>query len=203
MNPILKKILIAILIIALVIALIFIVAKTTKKNSSKKEETKIEEKQPEKQEVSDDDIVLPQEDVAKTIKCTYKGEEENVIWEESYVNFSIDENNKVITREDVREYQFERVNIDDYINNKTLAVISSVLDGINGINSSLESINAKEHIYRFSTTFDFKTLNLDDLYNFYYKKFYNNGDLKMSREDFDKRYKCICYMYYTKNIHNF
>ena len=136
----------------------------------------------------------PEEDgPAKVITCNYEGEEVNVIWEKSHVTFKINKNNKVLTREDVREYQFDQVNIDEYINNKTLATISKVLNGINGIESSLVPINENEHTYRFSTTFDFKTLNLDDLYNFYYRRFFNNGDINMTREQFDARYKSLDY----------
>lgn len=192
-NPIVKKILIAIAIILLVLALVFIIAKTAKKNDkTKKQEEKIEEKQ-EKQEVDNGDIDLPPENPTKTIKCTYEGSETNVIWEKNYVTFTIDENNKIIDREDVREYKFEKVDIDDYINNKTLTTISGVLDGIKGIDSFLETIDAAEHTYRFTTIFHFKDLNLDDLYNFYYKRFYNNGDINMTKEQFDARYKSLDY----------
>ncbi len=192
MNSILKKILIAIAIIILVVALVFIIVKATKKSNEKKQEQKIEEKKKKEQE-KDDEIELPSSGVAKTIKCTYEGEEQNVIWEKSYVTFDLDENNRVVLREDSRQYKFEQVDIDDYINNKTLDVISRVLNGINGISSSLVAENEKEHIYRFTTTFDFKELSLDDLYEFYYRRFYNNGDLTMSREQFDARYKSLDY----------
>ena len=199
MDPIVKKILIGIAIVVLVLLLVFIIGKTTKKEDTKKQETKTEEKKPEEQEVENpdindpDDIVLPPDNIAKTIKCTYEGDEYNVIWEKSYVVFSLDEFNKVLIREDVREYKFEQVDIDEYINNKTLAVISSVLDGIKGISSTLTTIDQSEHTYRFSTVFNFKELNQDDLYNFYYKRFYNNSDITMTREQFDERYKSLDY----------
>ena len=199
MDPIVKKILIGIAIVVLVLLLVFIIGKTTKKEDTKKPETKTEEKKPEEQEVENpdindpDDIVLPSDNIAKTIKCTYEGDEYNVIWEKSYVVFSLDEFNKVLIREDVREYKFEQVDIDEYINNKTLAVISSVLDGIKGISSTLTTIDQSEHTYRFSTVFNFKELNQDDLYNFYYKRFYNNSDITMTREQFDERYKSLDY----------
>ena len=199
MDPIVKKILIGIAIVVLVLLLVFIIGKTTKKEDTKKQETKTEEKKPEEQEVENpdindpDDIVLPPDNIAKTIKCTYEGDEYNVIWEKSYVVFSLDEFNKVLIREDVREYKFEQVDIDEYINNKTLAVISSVLDGIKGISSTLTTIDQAEHTYRFSTVFNFKELNQDDLYNFYYKRFYNNSDITMTREQFDERYKSLDY----------
>ena len=192
MNSILKKVLIAIAIIILIVALAFIIVKATKKNTEKKQEQKIEEKKKD-EEQKDDDIKLPSSGIAKTIKCTYEGEEKNVIWENSYVTFNLDENNKVVLREDSRQYKFEQVDIDDYINNKTLDVISGVLNGINGISSSLVAEDESEHIYRFTTTFDFKELKLDDLYEFYYKRFYNNGSLTMTKEQFDARYKSLDY----------
>ena len=199
MDPIVKKILIGIAIIALVLILVFVIGKVTKKNDTKKEETKVEEKKQDEQEVENpdindpDEVPLPQDNIVKTIKCTYEGEEHNVVWEKSYVVFSLDEFNKVVIREDVREYKFEKVDIDDYINNKTLTVISGVLDGIKGISSTLTTIDQAEHTYRFSTVFNFKEINQDDLYNFYYKRFYNNGDIKMTREQFDERYKSLDY----------
>ena len=191
MNTIMQKILILIIIVLLIVALVFIVVKGTKKKDTKKEETKITENKKEEKPV--DNPNPPVNKGARKVKCTYEGQEPNVIWEKSYVLFDIDDNNKVITREDSRDYKFERVNIDEYINNKTLDIISRVLNGINGISSSLVAINEKEHTYRFTTTFDFREINQDDLYNFYYKRFYNNGDLFMSREDFDERYKSLDY----------
>lgn len=199
MDPIVKKILIGIAIVALVLLLVFIIGKATKKDEPKKQDTKEEEKKPDDQEVENpdiddpDDIVLPTDNIVKTIKCTYEGDEYNVIWEKSYVVFSLDEFNKVLIREDVREYKFDKVDIDEYINNKTLAVISGVLDGIKGVSSTLTTIDQEEHTYRFSTVFNFNELNQDDLYNFYYKRFYNNGDLTMTREQFDERYKSLDY----------
>lgn len=191
MDPIVKKILIAIVIIALVLALIFAVNKVHNKNSKKKGDQNVQDKS---KDPNEKEGTTPEEDgTAKVITCNYEGEEVNVIWEKSHVTFKINKNNKVLTREDVREYQFDQVNIDEYINNKTLATISKVLNGINGIESSLVPINENEHTYRFSTTFDFKTLNLDDLYNFYYRRFFNNGDINMTREQFDARYKSLDY----------
>jgi len=191
MDPIVKKILIAIVIIALVLALIFAVNKAHNKNSKKKGDQNVQDKN---NDPNEKEGTTPEEgETAKVITCNYEGEEVNVIWEKSHVIFKINKNNQVLTREDVREYQFDQVNIDEYINNKTLATISKVLNGINGIESSLVPINENEHTYRFSTTFDFKTLNLDDLYNFYYRRFYNNGDINMTREQFDARYKSLDY----------
>ena len=66
-------------------------------------------------------------------------------------------------------------------------------DSIKGISSTLSTIDAKEQTYRFTTIFNFDDINQDDLYNYYYKRFYNNGDIKMSREQFDERYKSLDY----------
>jgi hypothetical protein len=201
MEQYLRKGIIAIVIVILVVVLALLI----KNNFSKKDNTKKADQQQEtkkgeeeKKDTGDDgEIELPSdidpERIKATIKCTYEGDEYNVIWEKSYVIFNNDANNKVIKREDVREYKFERVDIDEYINNKTLTTISNVLNGLKGINSTLSTIDQKEHTYRFTTIFNFDDVNQDDLYNYYYKRFYNTGDIKMSREQFDERYKSLDY----------
>ena len=203
MDPIVKKIIFAVLIVICVIVLIFLIGKLTNKKDDTKQNNnnnKVvepdydpepdpeEEKKNQKQDLSDEDIIIEQEKIDRTIKCTYEGKEKNVVWEKSYVIFNLDEENKVVRREDVREYKFEKVNIDDYINNKTLLVISNTLNNITGISSTLSTIDEAEHTYRFTTIFSFDNIDLDELYESYYKVYFTD-DLEMTREQFDARYK--------------
>ena len=200
MDPIVKKIIFAVLIVICVIVLIFLIGKlNNKKDDPKPTDNKVvepeydpepdpEEKNNQKQELTDDAIKVEQEKIERTIKCTYEGKGDNVIWEKSYVIFNLDEENKVVRREDVREYKFDKVNIDDQINNKTLLVISNTLNNITGISSTLSTIDEAEHTYRFTTIFSFDNIDLDQLYETYYKVYFTD-DLEMTREQFDSRYK--------------
>ena len=207
MDPIVKKIFIGIAIVLLVLLLVFIIAKTTKKDTPKKEEQKQQEQQqpggddtnpPEIDD--DDDIPLPQDDIVKVVQCTYEGEEHNVVWEKSTTTFHLDKDNQVIIEEDVREYKFEQVNIEEYINNQTLDVISKVLNGVKGIQSTLSTIDQEDHTYRFTTIYDFRELDKEQLYNFYYKRFYNTDDIYISKERFDEMYKSQDYDYMVKTF---
>ncbi len=194
----LKKIIYLILIIILIVALVIVVPKVTKKKDTKKEDIKTEEKvkEPEKgqeqEELDESDIELPPGDIAKTVKCTAERTEENVLSSKLYVTFNLDEKNKVISREDVREYKFDKIDTDEYMSNKTVGLIANTLNKINGISSTLSTIDRNEHTYRFTTIFDFRIIKLDDLYNQYYKVYYTE-DMGMNREDFDKRYKSLKY----------
>ena len=201
MDPIVKKIIFAVLIVICVIVLIFLIGKLNNKKDDSKpaDNNKVvepeydpepdpEEKNNQKQELTDDAIKVEQEKIERTIKCTYEGKGDNVIWEKSYVIFNLDEENKVVRREDVREYKFDKVNIDDQINNKTLLVISNTLNNITGISSTLSTIDEAEHTYRFTTIFSFDNIDLDQLYETYYKVYFTD-DLEMTREQFDSRYK--------------
>ena len=200
MDPVLKKVFIVIAMVVLVIVLVAIIIGVTKKDSPKKEETKIEDKKGGDDEGGDidvggdegddgGDIELPKDDIVKVIRCTYEGEEHNVIWENSTATFHIDENNQVLIFEDVREYKFDKTDTEEFINNQTLDVISKVLNGVKGVQSTLTTINQEEHTYRFSTVYDYRELDKDALYNFYYKRFYNTDDIYMSREQFDKKFE--------------
>ena len=200
MDPIVKKIIFAVLIVLCVIVLIFLIGKLNHKKDDPKPadnnkvvepeydpepDPEVEQKQ--KQELTDDDIKVEQEKIERTIKCTYEGKGDNIVWEKSYVIFNLDEENKVVRREDVREYKFDKVNIDDEINNKTLLVISNTLNNVTGISSTLSTIDEAEHTYRFTTIFSFDNIDLDQLYETYYKVYFTD-DLAMSRQDFDNRY---------------
>ena len=211
LYPILKKVLIGVAVVILIIILGLIIHNNVKKNEKKETQptkvvTKEEEPKPDtqKQEVEDKDVIIepeepvvvpPEEEVipiTKTIRCSYEGTDYNVVWERSYVNFGISPEGKVTLREDVREYKFEEVNIDEYINNKTLDRISKTLDSVGGITSKLTPIDEADHTYRFETLFNFDEIDLDELYNKYYKIFYT-GDIEMSKEDFYERYKSLTF----------
>ena len=212
LYPILKKVLIGVAIVILIIILGLIIHNSIKKNEKKETQptkvvTKEEETKPDtqKQEVEDKDVIIepepepepipPEEEVipiTQTIRCSYEGTDYNVVWERSYVNFGISPEGKVTLREDVREYKFDEVNIDEYINNKTLDRISKTLDSVGGITSKLTPIDEADHTYRFETLFNFDEIDLDELYNKYYKIFYT-GDIEMSKEEFYERYKSLTF----------
>ncbi len=211
LYPILKKVLIGVAVVILIIILGLIIHNNVKKNEKKETQptkvvTKEEEPKPDtqKQEVEDKDVIIepeepvvvpPEEEVipiTQTIRCSYEGTDYNVVWERSYVNFGISPEGKVTLREDVREYKFEEVNIDEYINNKTLDRISKTLDSVGGITSKLTPIDEADHTYRFETLFNFDEIDLDELYNKYYKIFYT-GDIEMSKEEFYERYKSLTF----------
>lgn len=210
MDPIVKKILIGGMFVILIAILAAVIINATKKEEPKKQETKIVTPEPEpekdkpKDNIDDQDIIVdppvndpepepePVNPISKTVKCTYEGSDYNVVWEKSYVNFNLGQDNRILTREDVREYKFEKVNIDEYINNKTLQRIANTLDTVKGVSSKLETIDEADHTYRFTTIFDFSTIDLDELYNKYYKIFFT-GDIEMTKEDFYARYKSLSF----------
>ena len=191
----LKKIIYLIIIIILIVALVIIVPKVTKKKDTKKEEVKTEEKQTQtdpsqdKEELDESDLVVSSGDIAKTVKCTKETKEENVLSEKLEVTFNVDEKNKVITKEHVAEYKFDKIDTEDYMSNLTIGKLANVLNKINGVTSTISTINHAEHTYRFTTIYDFRIVNTDDLYNRFYSIYFTNR----LKDDFDKQYKTLEY----------
>ena len=197
-----KKILLYVLIILVGVVLGIIIGSSVKKTTkcpeckeTKCEETKCKEEpkqeevvaEPEDKPASSNNEIDPSTIVfinSTTEKCTYNNHYHNVIDETSYVVFYLDDNLQVKQKVDVRDYKFNTITNPDYMSDKTLENMASRLNSINGVVSKLDIIDKEKMEYRLTTVMYMDIVDLDELYDKYYK-----DPIKLTKEQFDTRYK--------------